>query len=205
MCILNIPSEFTMLFGRDSIELDVLDNKLEFRSFLQLKAIVVTFALVVFALTLGCSTRSTDSDLDLSTLVLHIDYRNGGDAPLGFLMSFFEDGRVRFLSPRWKILWSELSTEEHRSLQEMLRSPSFQKSLEFQAERGPRFACCDTKEVGIFLGLHAQPISVAFSSSAETAEPLLELVKFVNRTGSKHFGRRFSIPLPEDGLGPRSR
>lgn len=146
---------------------------------------------------LCCCTHKAGEELDTSELILHLDYRSGGDAPLGFLMSFFEDGRVRFLSPRHKERWSRLSTDETKDLQALLRSADFQQGVEIQAREGPRFACCDAEEVGIFLSAVAEPVSVTFTASSAAPQPLYELIRMVNRIGRANFGRRYSLPLPE--------
>lgn len=159
--------------------------------------------LIVSQLGLNSCSQAAEQEFDPSSIVLHMDYRSGGDAPLGFLMSFFEDGRVRFLSPRWKVAWSQLSKVESQHLQAALQSPEFLRSVEIQIEEGPQFACCDAHEVGIFLGPEATPASVWFNSS-EPPPPkrLYELVQFVNRVGKEHFGRRFSIPMPHERIEP---
>lgn len=148
-------------------------------------------------------TGSNDQHIDPSSLVLHIEYRSGGDAPLGFIMSFFEDGRIRFLSPRWKVLWSDLSAVEMHHLQDLLGSPEFQRRFELQVKEGPVFGCCDAQEVGIFLGPEARPATVWFDSSKLAPKPLREILEFVDTVGEAHFGRRFSLRLPLQNLEPR--
>ena len=186
--------------GRDSIELHSMRPH-GIRSPSPFQAIILMPAVIALLLAMNSCTRSVDADLDLSRLVLHLDYRSGGDAPLGFLMSFFEDGKIRFLSPRWKILWSQLSDVERRYLEHVLLSPNLREIIQRQAEDGPRFACCDAEEVGIFLGAAAMPASVRFGPSPDAPEELIRLVQFVNSVGEAHFGRKFNLPLPEDDVG----
>lgn len=157
--------------------------------------------LVVLSMLGGTScTGPSDQEFDLSGLVLHVEYRSGGDAPLGFLMSFFDDGRIRFLSPRRKVLWSRLTEVENHHLQALRRSPEFQRSIEFQVDEGPTFGCCDAHEVGIFLGPKARPATIWFNSSKSAPTPLYDVLRFINKIGDAHFGRRFSLRLPLEKL-----
>lgn len=73
-----------------------------------------------------------------------------------------------------------------------------------QARHGPAFGCCDAQEVGIFLEFEGEPVSVRFDRSETAPKPLYELVQFVNRVGQVHFGRRFSLPLPQERIDPRA-
>lgn len=162
-------------------------------------------ALLVIASLLGLSScaGSSGEEFDQSTLVLHLDYRSGGDAPLGFLMSFFEDGRIRFQSPRWKVLWSELSEVEGRHLQTLLQSPEFRQTVEIQTREGPEFGCCDAHELGIFLGPEAKPATVWFNSSEPLPKQLYELLRYMNKVGEEHFGRRFSLLFSHESIEAR--
>lgn len=162
------------------------------------------YAMLVVVSLLGATscTGPSDQEFDLSSVVLHVEYRSGGDAPLSFLMSFFDDGQIRFLSPRGKVLWSQLTEVESRHLQALRRSPEFKKSVESQVDEGPAFGCCDAHEVGVFLGPTARPATVWFNSSKSAPTPLYDVLRFINEVGEAHFGRRFSLRLPLEKLEP---
>lgn len=157
--------------------------------------ILSVVVLVVALCSFGCASTSPTSDS--SPFVLHLDYRNGGDGPLVFALSFFEDGRARLDSPRGKTRWATLGESDRAALTALRTSEPFSSAVEQLRASGPPFACCDAREVGIYESPASQPAALRFDKLGTMPEALLELVRMSNRLGKKYFGRHYSLPMPE--------
>lgn len=164
------------------------------------------FAGVLLVIAIACaSARTSDQQFDASDVLLHVDYRSGGDTPIGFLLTFLADGQVWYLSPSWKTHWGKLNDRELSALRSLMGSREFWAGVEIMRSTGPAFACCDAEEIGIFLGSESPPFAVVFDELDRVPQPVLQLLSFLNRAGEHHFGRRYRryalpIPEPEHGL-----
>lgn len=158
-------------------------------------------ATLFVATALGCvGAPSSDSNFDSSTVLLHLDYRTGGDAPLGLLLTFMDGGRVRYHSPNRRTHWANLSTPDQKRFLELVGSPKFREDIA-QMERDAQhsFACCDSHELGIYTSVDAIPVAVRFQEPELVPGSVEALVRLVNRIGHKYFGRRYRLSLPEIG------
>jgi hypothetical protein len=155
-----------------------------------------TVLLVAVLCSFGCASTSPVSDSSLP-FVLHLDYRSGGDAPLRFALTFFENGRARLDSPRGKTFWATLDEADHGALTALRTSETFSSAVEHLKTSGPSFACCDAREVGIYESPAAQPAALRFNNFDAAPEALLDLVRISNKIGKKYFGRHYSLPMPE--------
>lgn len=138
---------------------------------------------------LSCSKQPLNLDIE-APWIAHLEYRSGGEAPLGFVVTVFEDGRLRFFSPRHKVRWSQLSETEKGALAGALQAPSLSAELQELRRKGPRFGCCDLEEIGIWLTPAEQANAVALTSGPRPAG-VLALVELIVEIGTRHFGRHF--------------
>ncbi len=158
-----------------------------------------TVSLVAAVLCFGasCSLPQSHRDEALANFIVHLDYRSGGDAPVGFLMTVMADGRVRFLSPDWETYWRSLSEDDMASALAIFRSSELSNlAAHLEEESGNRFGCCDAKELGVYLSSESEPIGVNFEVESSRPAVVLALVQFVNEIGKKYFRERYSLPLP---------
>lgn len=146
----------------------------------------------------ACSGGTTlDGELERDRVLLHLDYRSGGDAPLSFIMTFLDDGRVRYYSPHRKVHWAHLDREDRRRLEEIVVSPRLRDDLTNTQSPGNSFACCDRREVGVFFGADVSPVVIDFEETFDAPETVRDLVSWVNRMGRQYFGGRYRMELPE--------
>jgi hypothetical protein len=94
-----------------------------------------TLVLVAAFSSWGCASTEPLSDSSLPPFVLHLDYRNGGDAPLAFALSFFEDGRARLDSPRGKTRWATIDEADRTALIALRTSRGFSDGLARSSHR----------------------------------------------------------------------
>ena len=148
------------------------------------------------AVSLACASMPARHEQpDLSDALLHIEYRSGGDAPVGFLLTVLDNGRVRYYSPRWRTYWAKLSDGELAELRTLIRSPDFLAGVE-TINTLRQFACCDSEEIGLSLGPEPHLIPIALDRPEIIPEPILDLLTFLNLTAKSHFGRRWTMPFP---------
>lgn len=156
------------------------------------------FALLLLtaAAGLACILPRAASEPAEPAILLHIDFRSGGDAPIGFLMTFREDRSVRLLSPRGAVRMNKISSTDAAELQALLQSREVVAWLGSVKATGDEFACCDAKEVGIYLGDAAEPIGVRLDEPGGPAAGEIRLFEYLNRVGRHYFGSRYTISLP---------
>lgn len=154
--------------------------------------------LLVMAATgwLACTSPRGAPAPDEPAVLLHLDYRSGGDAPIGFLMTFREDRSVRLLSPRGTVRIKKISAADAAELQVLLQSREVVAWLGSVKATGDKFACCDAKEVGIYLGEGTAAIGVRLDEPGGPTAGEVRLFKYLNRVGRHYFGGRYSISLP---------
>ena len=153
--------------------------------------------LLLALLWIGCvALQAGEQVIDPGEVVLHVDYRSGGDSPIGFLMTFLRDGRVRYYSPSRRAHWTELQPEDFSRLMELIVSPQFNGDLDLLRGASEAFACCDSHEVGIFVGATATPVAVTFDEQPITPCSVQMLMILINRYGDQYFGRHYRIELP---------
>lgn len=153
---------------------------------------------LIAATSLACAgAEPKEPELDPSKVILHLDYRSGGDAPVSFLLTFFDDRSVRYYTPRRKILWERLDAETWTELKWLIGSSEFHGALEQLRASSRPFACCDQQEVGIFLGAAATPVALDFDQERSAPEPIEALIVLVNTIARECFGHRYGDGLPE--------
>lgn len=139
--------------------------------------------------------------VDEALIRLHVEYRSGGEAPLGFLWTYFEDGTVRYYSPRGKVRWAELSATDAAELESLLESTELRAELARLRRAYPAFGCCDYEEVGIALGVDQQMTGYALEATAdENFHVIARLLELVDELGRRYFGRHYGLRLPLDGM-----
>lgn len=151
------------------------------------------------ALLLSCGTASskTEQSLDPDGAILHLDYRTGGDAPLGFYLTVWKDGRLRDLSPRGRERWAKLDAVEQERVETLLQGSALASAFESIPVETRPFACCDFHEVGVYVDAERPPIALPFGDDPLPPE-ILAFLAFINELGREHFGRNYSMPLPVD-------
>ncbi len=156
--------------------------------------LLVTGAAVVAWL--GCVSPRTASAPDQPAVLLHIDYRSGGDSPIGFLMTFREDRTVRLLSPRGTVRVKRMSSADATELRALLQSTEVVAWLDSMRTTGNEFACCDAREAGIYLGEVAPPIAVRLDEPAKLDGGGVRLFEYLNRVRRHYFGGSYRVSLP---------
>lgn len=165
---------------------------------------VTVLAVVSLSLALSACSGAPRIGSVVHNFILHLEYRGGGDAPVGFLLTVLENDRVRLYSPHWKEYWSRLSSSEATALRGMLASPELRAALALAQAESPEFGCCDLQEVGVWLSSGSQPVSIPLESG-EVPAAVGRLFEFVNSVASRHFGSRFAVPMPNRGPSSPSR
>lgn len=142
-----------------------------------------------------CACHSARPTPEWSQLILHIDYRSGGDAPWGQLLTFFPSRRVRLHSPEWKERWTVLSEEEWLAFTTALNEA--RPLLVELDEDGYPFACCDYEEIGLYLSHDSHAIGLRVDPPEHLPSRVHGLLVVINGLGRRHFGRHFSsLPTP---------
>lgn len=147
-------------------------------------------------LAVGCLHTPIEETIN-KPVVLHLEYRTGGDGPLVVLVSWFQDGSVRFRADSGRVYWSKLTDPDLRSLETIVDSVGFLASLAKLRQKG--VSCCDLEEVAIYRRTTSDGVHVVFEDSTKAPAPVASLIAFVNRLGTKYFGRHYARPIPMPG------
>lgn len=147
--------------------------------------------LCAFSCTYARSTREYPS-----RPLVHLEYRSGGDAPLGFILTFYDDRRLRFVAPDGKIHQARLPKEEFAELQSVIASDAFGNELRELRQHGQRFGCCDAREIGVYVGSVDEPVAVVLESGYGRGAAMTRLIQLVNGVGHRNFLAWYSVPIP---------
>lgn len=146
-------------------------------------------ALLLVASLGGCFSASQPPAW--SELMLHLDYRSGGEAGYGQLLTFFPDRHVRLYSTNWKERWSVLSPEEWALLEVALSDA--RTDLTKLNEEGYPFACCDNEEIGVYLSIDSEAMGLRIDPPEDTPPTVRELLMVINDLGQAHFSKRYMV------------
>ena len=152
---------------------------------------------VATALTSCGAGPALESTVGVRPVLLQVDYRDGGPGPIGFLLSIFEDGAVRFYSPRWRPYWSRLSAADLAEAHRFVASGSLDALNKELTTLYPHysFACCDFRELGIVLG-QQYSLGIPIHDDHPVPNEATNFIDFINRLGRYYFGHRYSLPVP---------
>lgn len=144
---------------------------------------------------LGCSTAQYPETLEDVIPLLHVEYRDGGDAPIGFLLTVLEDGQVRYYSPTRKIRWRTLAAKDLASLKKTIFDSESSSPVAALESTEYRFGCCDYREVGIAIRSVGKVSGVDLSADATVEASVKALLEQINRLGAEYFPRAYTFPI----------
>lgn len=145
-------------------------------------------AIVVGTACVGLRPDQTTS----KPLELHVEFRSGGDAPLGFQLSVFKDATARYLATTGRSSWVRQDAEDSEALQDLATSSEFGLALDTLRARSRPFGCCDFRELGIYTKPTEEAAPAVLEPTSELPGTVQELITTINRIGAKYFRRVYS-------------
>ena len=145
------------------------------------RAWILLFGLL---LAVSCAERKPIAATNLQGVLFTLIYHSGGDAPIGCQVTLLKNGQILVNQPGRRTASYVLTHKEFSHLNSLINVADFRNTIRQQQSIGPKFACCDAREVGFSFGpapiLNGQTQVAAFRLNEPIPRSLGELMAAIN-------------------------